>query len=94
MIFTVQTTGSTRPKLGHNGHWMVPFQTCVRQVYAQTNMTAKLTLDPMEKHIQRYSSLKQPSQLELNLVLGWSPFKIVSGKSGSDPRRQQAVNIV
>jgi hypothetical protein len=55
----------------------------------------KLTLDPLEKHIQR-SSLQPRCKLESNLVtivLGWSPFTIVSGKSGWDPRWWQEVNI-
>ena len=39
--------------------------------------------------IQRFSPLKLLGQLKPNLVtmvLRWSPFKIVSGRSGSNPR--------
>jgi hypothetical protein len=47
--------------------------------------------------IQRSSPLKLLGQLKPSLatmVLGWSPFQIVSGRSGSNPRWPPAGNIV
>jgi hypothetical protein len=51
---------------------MISFKTCVRLVRVRSKMGAtgelSLTLGTMEKHIHRYSLLKQHDQLESNLV--------------------------
>jgi len=50
----------------------------------------------MGKRIQTSSPLKLLGQLEPNLVtmvIWWSPFKFMSGRSGSDPRWPPVGNI-
>jgi hypothetical protein len=57
----------------------------------------KFNIGPYGKYIQRSSPQKLLGQLEPNLVtivLEWPPFKMESGRSGSDPRWLPAGNVV
>ena len=60
---------------------MAPFQSCVRWSRLPTKMDAKLKIEKRGDEIKKKSSLKLLSQSQLNfaeMILVWSPFKIVS----------------
>ena len=97
-IFSSETTGPIATKLWWNGPWMTPFQHCVRWSWLPTRMATKLKIEKREDAIKKNSSpLKLLSQSQPNLaemILGWSPSKIVSGISDLRPRWPPQPNLI
>ena len=89
-IFSSETTGPIATKLLWNDPWMAPFQNCVRWSRLPTKMAAKLKIEKRGmKFKEKSSPLKLQSQSQPNfaeMILGWSPFKIVSISAVLYPR--------
>ena len=90
IIFSSETTGPIATKLLWNDPWMAPFQKCVRWSWLPTKMAAKLKIEKGGMKLRNKSSpLKLLSQSQPNfaeMILGWSPFKIVSVSAVLYPR--------
>jgi hypothetical protein len=73
-----------------NGPWVAPLENCVRWSRLPTKMAAKLKIEKRGDGIMKKSSpLKLLSQSQPNfaeMILGWSPSKIVSSISDLRPR--------
>ena len=98
LIFSSETTGPIATKLWWNGPWMAPFQNCVRWSRLPTKMATKLKIEKRgDEIVKKSSSLKLLSQFQPNfaeMILGWSPSKIVSGISDLRPRWPPQPNFV
>jgi hypothetical protein len=85
-------------KLWWNGPWMSPFQKCVLWSRLPTKMSAKLKIEKGGMKFKNKSSpLKLLSQSQPNfaeMILGWSPSKIVSGISDLRPRWPPLPNLI
>jgi hypothetical protein len=90
LIFSSETTGPIATKLWWNGPWVAPSEKCVRWSWLPTKMATKLKIEKRgDEIIKKSSPLKLLSQSQpsfAEIILGWSPSKIVSGISDIRPR--------
>ena len=97
LIFSSETTGPIATKLWWNDPWMAPFQKCVRWFRLPTKMATKLEIEKRGDEIWKKSSpLKLLSQSQQNfaeMILGWSPSKIMYGIPDFRPRWPPQPNL-
>ena len=98
LIFCSETTGPIAAKRWWNGPCVVPFPNCVRWYQLPTKMAAKLKIEKSGEEIKNNSSpLKLLSQSQPNfaeMILVWSPSKVVSGISDLRPRWPPQPNLI